>query len=640
MFKKKTFTLNSLKGRILLNSIVIIIFALGLTNGINYYNSNKLIEEIITKNTIPAHIEKSTLYLKVVFMNINNFVESSLANNILITHWIENDNKDINIIKNHLNRSKRFDENILDIGIITTQGKVHTYMHPNDSMNNLSYKFPWFNQFLKSPHDNYLYKDSDGDQGAVIGVKKIYSENNQLLGVAFSTCDLDQMINYITSKKLGQKGKSYLINNSGNIIISNNNNDYNRSIFDYSGLNKDLLKLSDIPESGSKINYNDGDDERQLNITPIHLSDWMFVMDFSKTEQLKPLKDSLKSTILVSFICFIISLVIVNIGVKKLDNYIQRLVKKAKSISQGDFKNDISLQSFILEFQAIEKSFSRMEDALIKATKFAQNIGKNELETEFKASGEKDLLSKSLLEMRDSLIDFQNKENKRIWITEGISLFNEITRNEREDLTSLGDAIVKSLVKYTNANQAGLFITNINIKGEKELILASTYAYNRKKHLQKSVKPGESLVGQCYLEKEPIYLNEIPEDYINITSGLGTSNPKSIYLTPMIYDNQVVGIIEIASFATFEKYHKELIDNVAQIVASSISTIQINKNTQKLLEETNLQTQELREQEEEMRQNLEELMASREEINRQEKEYLLKINRLEEKIKELEAEAK
>ena len=146
-----------------------------------------------------------------------------------------------------------------------------------------------------------------------------------------------------------------------------------------------------------------------------------------------------------------------------------------------------------------------------------------------------------------------------------------------------------------------------------------------KRNYKKNIALGEGLVGRCAFESLPIILTDVPDNYINITSGLGDANPTSILLIPSVLNNKVYAVIELVSFENFNDFEIKFVINIGENLASTIANIKTNIQTQKLLEETSFQREELSAKEEEMRQNLEELQATQEEMKRKELE-LTKLN--------------
>jgi transcriptional regulator with GAF, ATPase, and Fis domain len=241
--------------------------------------------------------------------------------------------------------------------------------------------------------------------------------------------------------------------------------------------------------------------------------------------------------------------------------------------------------------------------------------------------------------MRESLKGNAETERRRNWSTSGIAKIGEILRSSSSSTSLLYDNIIQFIVKYTKSSQGGLFILNNEDEHNHFLELASCYAYERKKFIQKNIDPGQGLIGQCLLEAERIYLLEVPDDYTHITSGLGNENPSALLLIPMKVNEKVFGVIELASFQKYEEFEINLVEEFAESVAATISTVKTNESTRILLEQTQQQAEEMRSQEEEMRQNMEELSATQEEMGRKEKEYINRIEELEEKLKEQPADS-
>lgn len=248
---------------------------------------------------------------------------------------------------------------------------------------------------------------------------------------------------------------------------------------------------------------------------------------------------------------------------------------------------------------------------------------KNVEEENKRALEKEEELKKSLSKLEKS----QEEEKKRVWATTGLAEIGGLLRGEN-DLQVLTDKIVSYMVKYLEANQGALFLLEDENPDDLHLSMKAAYAFNRQKHLKKRVDLGEGLIGQCYLEKDYIYLTDVPDNYINITSGLGDANPKSILITPMIVNEEVYGIFEIASFKEIPQYQIDFMMELGENIAMTLNSFKINEKTKRLLGEMQEQSEQLRSQEEEMRQNMEELQATQEQQERQEQELRQKLDEL------------
>lgn len=273
-----------------------------------------------------------------------------------------------------------------------------------------------------------------------------------------------------------------------------------------------------------------------------------------------------------------------------------------------------SEESFIKGLELNEQVSS-----ISKNIAFADEISKGNLTVEFELE-QGNHLGESLLKMRENLQVAYQKDQQDKFVNIGLARASEILRLESNNLDSLANNVLTFLIKYLEANQGGLFILNNSDPAHPILELKACYAYNRKKFLEKHIEPGEGLVGQAYIEGETIYLTEVPENYVNISSGLGESNPTCIVIIPLKINDSIFGIIEIASFVVLEKYKVEFIEKIGESIATSISNAQVNERTQRLLQESQQQAEMLRSQEEEMRQNMEELAATQEEMERKAQE--------------------
>jgi len=260
---------------------------------------------------------------------------------------------------------------------------------------------------------------------------------------------------------------------------------------------------------------------------------------------------------------------------------------------------------------------------LLEKVDFAKKIGTGQLNTNLSLLSDEDELGKALVEMQRSLLAAKEEEAKRMieederrWTNEGLAKFGDILRQNNDNLDNLANSILSNLINYVGANQGGIFIYNDDDRGSEFYQMVAAYAYDRKKFLKKDVLVGEGLVGTSVLEKKTIYMTNVPENYIQITSGTGEARPRCLLIVPLLVEEDVLGVVEMASFSVFEPYKIEFVEKVGQSIASTLQSVRINLRTQALLNRSQQQAEELSAQEEEMRQNMEELQATQEESAR------------------------
>ncbi len=331
---------------------------------------------------------------------------------------------------------------------------------------------------------------------------------------------------------------------------------------------------------------------------------------------------------------FVVLLIVATIN-RTISEPIRKLEMLAKKLSQGELSEHILVQTND-EIGKMATALNSLVDGLRETSKFALEMGKANFSSKFKPLSDVDVLGNALLNMRKSLQVTNEEEEKRKiedqqrrWTTEGLAQFGEILRRHTENINLLSKDIISSLIKYLNANQGGIFILNDTDENDIHLELIAAYAYNREKFIDKRINLGEGLVGGVAIEKYTIHMTDLPEEYIEIESGLGDANPKSLLIVPLKLEDQVLGVIELASFNEFKPYEIELVERIGESIASTLSTAKINTQTAELLEQSRISEQEMQEQEEEMRQNMEQIISSQEESLVREAELRKEVEDLE-----------
>jgi PAS domain S-box-containing protein len=224
-----------------------------------------------------------------------------------------------------------------------------------------------------------------------------------------------------------------------------------------------------------------------------------------------------------------------------------------------------------------------------------------------------DPIALALQNIKVELTSLKEEEERRSWINIGLAKFGDILRNKAE-LKEYSFQIINNLARYVNANQAGFYVQELDEHNVPYLEMKACFAYDRRKFEEKIIYEGQGLLGQCMLEKDTLYITDIPSDYVNITSGLGEATPRNIVIVPLLFNNEFYGAIELAFFQVLKPHEMEFLRRVAESIASEIASLKTIKQTQDLLDESKKLTIELKSHEEEMRQSMEELAATQEEM--------------------------
>jgi len=393
-----------------------------------------------------------------------------------------------------------------------------------------------------------------------------------------------------------------------------------------------MSEMSSLVQSKSEIMIISDDILKRLDQLKINIKNIITVKENSiKTNQ----SFINNKTILMSLLIIIIVIIIVLILIKIIKQPIESIDSTVIQLGKGDLPKEKLIETNS-EIGQINKSLNQLIERLKNAISFAKDIERGDINKEFKLISDKDELGISLLEMRDSLKKAKDEEenrlkeeNQRNWATHGLAKFSDILRKDNNDIEKLSYNIISNLIKYLEANQGGIFIlkndenindNNVIDKSKQYYNLEACFAFDRKKYSEKQIMWGEGLVGRCGLEMKSIYMTNIPTNYITITSGLGDSTPSSLLLVPLLLNEEIFGVIEIASLNELPKHQIEFVEKIGESIAATISSVQIAIKTSILLENSQQQQEEMKAQEEEMRQNIEEMQATRDESDRQQRE--------------------
>jgi len=496
-----------------------------------------------------------------------------------------------------------------------------------DDLNGLYYKNKIeHNDLLTEPYEDVY----DGKKQTVATFSNPIVSNGQFLGAMGMDIPLKRFAEIINTSKKYYNSSVFLLSNKGVFVGSHREELVGKNINDI--IKVDNIDLDKNISEGKifSLYVDQPDDEYYVTFYPFSVMEgqdpWMVGVALPKSEMIKIMKRNFIALFGVSLLGLLILFFVIYFLSKGITGPITNITNMLRLLARGDIYKveeiNINREDEIGE---IIDSTNILVENLRKTAGFAKEIGEGQLEGDYEVISSDDVLGNSLINMRKSLLkanteeeNRRKEEEKQNWATIGYAKFGELLRNNTDNMETFTYNVISNLVKYTNSNQGALFLLNVDDDQDQYLTMSSCYAYDRKKYVDKRIELGSNLVGQCFLEGETIYMTDIPENYISITSGLGDANPNTLVIVPLKFNEKVFGVMELASFHNYEAYQIAFIEKLGESIASTISTVRINLQTVQLLEESKLKSEELAAQEEEMRQNMEELQTTQEESARRE----------------------
>ena len=195
------------------------------------------------------------------------------------------------------------------------------------------------------------------------------------------------------------------------------------------------------------------------------------------------------------------------------------------------------------------------------------------------AQGELDELKNNLNQMIANLKDTTERNTEQDWLKTNLAKFSRMMQGQK-DLEAVSRLIMSELTPLVSAHHGAFYIMD-NEANTPVLKLIASYAYKERKHVANPLPLGEGLVGQAALEKKPILLTNVPDDYIQITSGLGEAPPRNIIVLPILFEGEVKAVIELASFLPFSQIHQIFLDQLAESIGVVLNMISANMRTER-----------------------------------------------------------
>ncbi len=281
---------------------------------------------------------------------------------------------------------------------------------------------------------------------------------------------------------------------------------------------------------------------------------------------------------------------------------LKEIVKQAHRLAQGDYSVQIIPRS---EKDILGKALFEMTQRLGEITTISEAIVAGDYSRQIDCKGKSDLLGQAINQMTRQLQQVTDESKKSDWLKTGQTELNEKMRGE-QTLVSLTQNILTYIADYIHA------VVGVFFLAEKEKFkLVSSYAYQQRKHNYNEFKLGEGLIGQAALEKKTLLFSQVPEEHLNLSihSGLGESKPHDILVLPLLYEEQVLGVLELATSRHLTATEIEWLDLVADNIAITLNSAQSRLRMQALLEDSQQMTLTLQNRQEEILEREEHIRA-------------------------------
>ena len=253
------------------------------------------------------------------------------------------------------------------------------------------------------------------------------------------------------------------------------------------------------------------------------------------------------------------------------------------------------------------------------------------------ALGEVAVLKDNINEMIRNLKDTTLKNSEQDWLKTNLAKFSRMLQGQR-DLLTVGRLILSELAPVVSAQHARLLHPR-RLEGAADALAA------RQLRLQGAERPGQPAPARrgpgrpVRLEKQKILLSNVPPDYIRISSGLGDAAPQNIIVLPVLFEGQVKGVIELASFERFNPTHQAFLDQLTESIGIVLNTIEANMRTEDLLKQSQSLAQELGSRQEELQNTNEELQEKARLLAHQNQEVERRTSEVEQARQALEEKA-
>ncbi|MER6028049.1 HAMP domain-containing protein [Streptomyces sp. NPDC001851] len=329
----------------------------------------------------------------------------------------------------------------------------------------------------------------------------------------------------------------------------------------------------------------------------------------------------------------------INTMVDQLSSFAEEVTRVAREVgTEGQLGGQARVRDVDGTWRDLTESVNEMAGNLTRQVRAIARVatavtrGDLNLKIDVDASGEiqelQDYINKMIANLRDTTIANEEQD----WLKGNLARISALMQGRR-DLEDVASLIMSELTPVVSAQHGAFFVAmslmDQELSGDAEdryeLRMLGSYGYSMGS-MPTSFRPGEALVGTAAQEKRTILVENAPSGYLKISSGLGEAPPAQVIVLPVLFEGTVLGVIELASFTPFTQIQKDFLNQIAEMIATSVNTISVNTKTEQLLKQSQELTEQLRERSAELENRQKALQASNAELE-EKAELLARQNR-------------
>jgi signal transduction histidine kinase/HAMP domain-containing protein/ActR/RegA family two-component response regulator len=297
----------------------------------------------------------------------------------------------------------------------------------------------------------------------------------------------------------------------------------------------------------------------------------------------------------------------INTMVDQLSAFASEVTRVAREVgTEGKLGGQAEVIGVSGTWERLTESVNRLAGNLttqvraIAAVATAVTAGDLTRQISMAAAGEVAELKDNINQMIANLRATTKANQEQDWLKTNLARLSGRMQGTR-DLAAVASLVMSELTPLVSAQHGAFYL--ISEEDEPLFELVASYAYRPRDDAPVRFRLGEGLIGQVAVDKRTIVVSGAPAEHISIVSGLGASRPGTLILLPVLFENQVLGVIELASITSFTTVHLDLLEQLREMIGTTVNTILVLSRTDTLLAESQRLAGELQTRQDELQQS-------------------------------------